>query len=90
MKPIKALLAAIPALALAGASLLGASLLGAGAAAAAPGTTPNHLTGAANMVNTNARPGMYHAMSVNNSNGDRGMWCAVWITNGVVSPRDCK
>ena len=85
MNPIKALLAAIPALALAGASVLGA-----GSAAAAPGPTPNNLTGAANMVNTHALRGMLNAMTVNNSNGDAGMWCAVYITNGVTSPGTCK
>ena len=85
MNPIKPLLAAIPAL-----TLAGASLLGAGTAAAAPGPTPNQLTGAANMVNTHALPGMLHAMTVNNSHGDTGMWCAVYITNGVTSPGACK
>jgi hypothetical protein len=85
MNPIKALLAAIPALAVAGASLVGA-----GAAAAAPRPTPNQLTGAANMVNANALPGMLNAMTRNNGNGDAGMWCAVYITNGVTSPGSCR
>lgn len=85
MNPIKALLAAIPVLAVAGASLFGA-----GAAAAAPRPTPNHLTGAANMVNVNALRGMLNAMTVNNGNGDAGMWCAVYITNGVTSPGSCR
>ena len=79
MSPIKPLLAAIPALALAA----GASLLGAGAASAAPSPTPNHLIGAANMTNVHARPHMFYAMGVNNANGDIGMWCAVYITNGT-------
>ena len=85
MNPNKALLAAIPAL-----TLAGASLLGVGTAAAAPGPTPNQLTGAANMVNIHALSGMMNAMTINNPNGDAGMWCAVYITNGVVSPGTCK
>ena len=85
MNPIKTLLTAIPAL-----TLAGTSLLGAGVAAAAPGPTPNQLTGAANMVNTHALRGMLNAMTVNNPNGDAGMWCAVNITNGVTLPGTCK
>lgn len=85
MTPIKALLAVVPAVAIAGVSLAGA-----GAAAAAPGPTPSGLTGAANMVNTHAYPGMINAMSVNNPNGDAGMWCAVYITNGVTPPSTCR
>ena len=84
MNPIKPLLATIPALAVAGALLLGG-----GAAAAAPGPTPNNLTGAANMVNTNAKASMYQAMATNNPNGDTGMWCAVYITTGAVPPGPC-
>ncbi len=84
MNTRKTLLAAIPAL-----TLAGALLLGAGPAAAAPGPTPNQLTGAANMVNAAALPSMLHAMSVNNANGDAGMWCAVFITNGLTDPSSC-
>jgi len=61
----------------------------AGTAAADPGPTPNGLTGAANMVNSHAAPGMGHAMSVNNPNGNAGMFCAVYITNGVAAPGSC-
>lgn len=57
----------------------------AGTAAADPSPTPNGLTGAANMVNANALPGMSHAMSTNNPNGRAGMWCAVDVTNGVIT-----
>ena len=84
MKTTKSLLAFIPALALAGAMLHGA-----GVAGAAPGPTPSYLTGAANMTINGATliqkdAGMFHAMSVNvNGNGDNGMWCAVYITNGL-------
>jgi hypothetical protein len=62
----------------------------AGAAAAAPGPTPNNLTGAANMVNTNALTGMSNAMSTDNANGNAGMWCAVFITNGLSAPGSCR
>ncbi|MDA8386646.1 MAG: hypothetical protein M0Z88_10370 [Actinomycetota bacterium] len=78
MNPIKALVAAIPTLALGGAVFLGA-----GAAAAAPGPTPNQLTGAANMTNPHAGLGMTNAMAVNNGKGDIGMYCAVYITSGT-------
>ena len=85
MNPIKALVAAIPTLALGGAVFLGA-----GAAAAAPGPTPNQLTGAANMVNAHAKAAMYTAMGINNPKGSQGMWCAVYFTNGVQSPGPCN
>lgn len=50
--------------------------VGVGASAAAP-VTPNGLCGAANMTNANALPGMLHAMSGNDPNGDAGMFRAV-------------
>ena len=83
MKPTKSLLTVVSIL-----SLAGASLLGAGVAAADPSQTPNNLTGAANMTNVNATKwgdtaGMFHSMSINNSNGSDGMWCAVYRTNGM-------
>lgn len=86
MKPVRKMLAAsIPALALAGVSITGA-----GAAAASPNPTPDGLTGAANMTNANAMHwGMPHAMTVNNGNGDDGMYCAVFITNGDTAPGTC-
>ncbi len=85
MKPTRMLLAAvIPVL-----TFVGVGLAGAAPAAAEPGPTPNGLTGAANMVNEHAYPHMVHAMLVNNANGDAGMWCAVYITNGVVAPGHC-
>ncbi len=71
-------------------AIAGAAVTASGSAAAAPGPTPNQLTGAANMVNTNARAGMENAMSANNSNGDQGMYCAVYITNAVVKPGTCR
>lgn len=79
------------AIAVAGPALVvsAAIFAGAGTAAAAPGPTPNGLTGAANMTNTSALPGMLNAMSVNNRNGDNGMFCAVYITNGVTAPGSC-
>ncbi|MDA8397915.1 MAG: hypothetical protein M0Z29_08735 [Actinomycetota bacterium] len=85
MNPIKALVAAIPTLALGGAVFLGA-----GAAAAAPGPTPNNETGAANMVNAHAKPAMVNAMKINNPKGSSGMWCAVYFTNGMESPGPCN
>ena len=82
MKRISTLLTLVVALAL---------VAFAGTAAADPGPTPKDgLTGAANMTNTNALPGMMHAMTVNiRGNGNAGMWCAVYITNGVVEPGGC-
>jgi len=55
-------------------------------------TTPNG--GAANMANSHTIPGgMSNAMSVDNANGNQGMWCAVDITAlgypTPVSPGDC-
>lgn len=78
MKRIAALLAATAVLAFAG------------AAAADPSPTPNGQTGAANMVNTNAAPGMGNAMSNDNANGNAGMYCAVYITNGITAPGSCR
>jgi hypothetical protein len=74
------------------------ALVGSAAAlslAALPGTAAatQGLTGAANMVNTNALPGMLNAMSINNANGVQGMFCAVDVTNGLtttpVNPGTC-
>lgn len=69
-----------------------ASLLGAGVAGATPSPTPNDLTGAANMVNDHAQYGMGVAMvkDTETSNGNDGMYCAVWITNDAVAPSDCR
>ncbi len=62
----------------------------AGTAAAGPSPTPSGLTGAANMTNPNALPGMMHAMTVNyRGNGNAGMYCAVFITNDLVAPGNC-
>ena len=47
---------------------------------AAPGPTPAGFTGACNMLQAwgvGARGGMANAMSVNNPNGNLGMWRAV-------------
>ena len=69
-----------------------ATLAFAGTAAAAdPPTTPTGYAGAANMVNVNARPGMMNAMTHDaNGHGNGGMWCAVYITNGVQAPSTCS
>ncbi len=51
-----------------------------GVVAAAPNTTPNGYCGALNMVEAagvGAQGGMLHAMSVDNANGNTGMWIAV-------------
>ena len=85
MKPIKALFAVVPGLAIAAASFAGA-----GAANAVPSRTPNGFTGAANMTNSHASTGMTNAMSVNNQNGDNGMFCAVFITTGATPPSSCR
>ena len=87
MKLTKSLLSAVPAVVFAGASLLGA-----GPVAAAPGPTPNQLTGAANMTNANALATMTRVMvllqnlNTNSVNGSNGMWCAVYLTNGSTCP----
>ncbi len=78
MKSTKSLLGVVPALVLAGASLLGG-----GVAGATPGPTPSGLTGAANMTNPNALPGMLKAMGTDNSSGRAGMWRAVCLTNAI-------
>ena len=85
MKPIKALVAVIPALV-----FVGAVFAGAGPAAADPSPTPNGYAGALNMTGINALPGMLNAMSVNNGNGNAGMFCAVYVTNGVTAPGACR
>ncbi len=69
-----------------------ATLAFAGTAAAAdPPATPTGYAGAANMVNPNALPGMLNAMTQDaNGNGNGGMWCAVYITNGLQAPAGCS
>ena len=55
----------------------------AGSVSAAPGPTPAGLTGACNMLHAwgvGARGGMANAMSVNNPNGNLGMWRAVDVS----------
>ncbi len=59
------------------------------AAAAGPPTTPNGYAGALNMANDNALPGMLNAMSHDNAHGNAGMYCAVYITNGIAAPGSC-
>jgi hypothetical protein len=61
-------------------------------AAAAPGPSGDQgLTGASNMINSNALPGMNNAMTSNvNGNGDAGMFCAVFITSGLTDPGACS
>ena len=82
MKRSIALLTAVPVLALASFFVVGSST-----ASAAPSPTPNGLTGAMNMINANAAFGMTNAMSVNiKGNGNTGMYCAVFVTNGWTSP----
>ncbi len=78
MKQIALALGLIAALAFAGT-----------AAAADPPTTPNGYAGALNMANDNALPGMLNAMSLDNANGNAGMYCAVYITNGIAAPGSC-
>mgnify|MGYP001592701363 CR=1 FL=1 len=55
----------------------------AGSVSAAPGPTPNGFTGACNMLQAwgvGAQGGMANAMSVNNPNGNDGMWRAVDVS----------
>lgn len=47
-------------------------------ASASPGQTPTGYTGACNMLVSG--PGMVNAMSVNNANGDTGMFRAVAVS----------
>lgn len=60
----------------------------AGTAAAGPcPTPPEGLTGAKHMTNSHAFPGMMHAMTVNNENGNIGMRHAVHLTS--ADPDNC-
>ena len=66
----------------------------AGSASATPGPTPNGFIGACNMVaavsgygpgqGVGVQPGggMENAMTVNNPNGNAGMWRAVYVSGG--------
>jgi hypothetical protein len=67
-----------------------ATLAFAGTAAAAPPVTPAGWTGACNMINDNALPGMLNAMTRDNSNGNDGMWGAVYHTTGNTPADGCK
>ena len=80
MKSPKALLAVIPALALAGTVFLGTGTASAAPTATGPSAHGHYgLTGAFNMTNTNAE-GMWDAMDLNNPLGDYGMCLAVMNT----------
>ncbi len=60
----------------------------AGGVSAAPGPTPNGFIGACNMVmswGVGARGGMANAMSVDNENGNLGMFRAVDVSGGSCS-----
>ncbi len=92
MKTTKALLAVIPALALAGTVFLGTGLASAAPTTTGPSAHGHYdLTGAFNMTHVNASSlhfdangnptsGMWFAMSVNNPLGDYGMCLAVLNT----------
>ncbi|MDA8202144.1 MAG: hypothetical protein M0Z49_05185 [Chloroflexi bacterium] len=67
-----------------------ATLAFAGTAAAAPSVTPAGWTGACNMINENALPGMWNAMTHDNPNGSDGMWGAVYHTTGNTPQEGCK
>jgi hypothetical protein len=67
-----------------------ATLALAGTAAAAPSVTPNGWTGACNMINDHALPGMLNAMTRDNPNGNAGMWRAVYQTTGNTPEDGCK
>jgi len=71
--------------------LLAAAAIGIAAFAGAAAANPsNGLTGACNMVNTNAQPGMFNAMGLTvydpdahgTGNGNSGMFGATGITGG--------
>ena len=85
MKRIMSLAAVVPTV-----TLVGAVFATAGPADAATRTTPNGYVGALNMIGTNALPGMANAMSVNNPHGNLGMYCAVYVTNGLTAPGSCR
>ncbi len=62
----------------------------AGAASADPGPTPSGFTGACNMVlafGVGAQGGMGRAMTVDNPNGNAGMWIAVFRSGNP--PGEC-
>ena len=71
------------------------ALAGAGAvgtASAGPSPTPSGLTGACNMLaawGVGANGGMANAMSVNNPNGNAGMWNAVWNSGNQPGVYSC-
>jgi hypothetical protein len=63
----------------------------AGSVSATPGPTPNGHIGACNMLQAwgvGARGGMANAMSVNNLNGNLGMWRAVANTS-ITGVEEC-
>lgn len=64
-----------------------AGIAGVASAASDPGGSPEFV-GALNMLHAlgaGTNGGMEHAMSVNNANGDAGMWCAV-RNSGTPNP----
>lgn len=75
-----------------------ASLALAGTATAAPSVTPAGFTGACNMLRSwpGVGPGvpdgrgMERAMTVDNANGNTGMWGAVYNTTGNTPEDGCK
>ena len=57
-----------------------------GPAGATPGPTGDQgLTGACNMVNTHALPGMINAITRDNPNGYNGMSRAAYLTSGSAT-----
>lgn len=63
-----------------------------GTASAGPSPTPSGLTGACNMLQAwgaGANGGMANAMSVDNPNGDAGMWTAVWNSGNQPGVYNC-
>jgi hypothetical protein len=64
----------------------------AGTASAGPSPTPSGLTGACNMLaswGAGANGGMANAMSVDNPNGNAGMWTAVWTSGNQPGVYSC-
>ena len=63
-----------------------------GTASAGPSPTPSGLTGACNMLHAwgvGANGGMANAMSVDNPNGNAGMWTAVWNSGNQPGVYSC-
>jgi hypothetical protein len=80
------------ALAVSSALMALAATAAVGTASAEPSPTPSGLTGACNMLaawGAGANGGMANAMTVDNPNGNAGMWNAVWNSGNQPGVYSC-